>query len=187
MKPSDLYSKLIEDGLLSFDAEQSKLLNRLDQLNFDLVKRSKAWFGQKKIKGLYIRGEVGRGKTQMMDIFFQTLPVKNKKRVHFHRFMKLLHGPPFENLGEWLPSQRTTVVYAGSRKLKSWSLSIKDHSVDLHGAIRQHLPEYLTTYERYSQQPKKLEREDSTQVVSALITREGVAKHVRGTGNGKST
>ena len=45
----------------------------------------------KKIKGLYIRGEVGRGKTQMMDIFFQTLPVKNKKRVHFHRFMKLLH------------------------------------------------------------------------------------------------
>ena len=91
MKPSDLYSKLIEDGLLSFDAEQSKLLNRLDQLNFDLVKRSKAWFGQKKIKGLYIRGEVGRGKTQMMDIFFQTLPVKNKKRVHFHRFMKLLH------------------------------------------------------------------------------------------------
>ena len=81
MKPSDLYSKLIEDGLLSFDAEQSKLLNRLDQLNFDLVKRSKAWFGQKKIKGLYIRGEVGRGKTQIMDIFFQTLPVKNKKRV----------------------------------------------------------------------------------------------------------
>ena len=49
MKPSDLYSKLIEDGLLSFDAEQSKLLNKLDQLNFDLVKRSKAWFGQKKI------------------------------------------------------------------------------------------------------------------------------------------
>ena len=91
MKPSDLYSKLIEDGLLSFDSEQSQLLNKLDQLSFDLVKRSKAWFGQKKIKGLYIRGEVGRGKTQMMDIFFQALQVKNKKRIHFHRFMKLLH------------------------------------------------------------------------------------------------
>ena len=91
MKPSNLYSKLIEDGQLSFDQEQAKLLEKLDQLSKDLKKRSKSWFSQKKIRGLYIKGEVGRGKTQMMDIFFETLDIEKKKRVHFHRFMKILH------------------------------------------------------------------------------------------------
>lgn len=91
MNPSNLYSKLIEDGQLSFDGEQAKLLEKFDQLSSALKKRSKSWFNQKKIKGLYIRGEVGRGKTQMMDIFFETLDIEKKKRVHFHRFMKILH------------------------------------------------------------------------------------------------
>jgi len=91
LKPSDLYSNLIEDGQLSFDKEQSILLNKFDELGHALTKRSKSWFGNKKINGLYIRGEVGRGKTQMMDIFFETLDVEKKKRVHFHRFMKNLH------------------------------------------------------------------------------------------------
>ena len=91
MKPTDLYSNLIADGQLSFDKEQKSLLDKLDKLNGALIKRSKSWFRHKSIKGLYIRGEVGRGKTQMMDIFFETLELKKKKRIHFHRFMKLLH------------------------------------------------------------------------------------------------
>ncbi len=91
MKPSELYLKLIDEGQLSFDEEQAKLLEKFNHLNESLTKRSKSWFGQKKIKGLYIRGEVGRGKTQMMDIFFETLNIQEKKRVHFHRFMKILH------------------------------------------------------------------------------------------------
>ena len=76
MKPSDLYSNLIEDGQLSFDEAQSALLNELDQLSDDLAKRSRSWFGRKQINGFYIKGEVGRGKTQIMDIFFETLDVK---------------------------------------------------------------------------------------------------------------
>jgi len=91
LKPSELYLNLIDDGQLSFDKEQAKLLEKFNHLNESLTKRSKSWFGQKKIKGLYIRGEVGRGKTQMMDIFFETLNIQEKKRVHFHRFMKILH------------------------------------------------------------------------------------------------
>lgn len=42
-------------------------------------------------KGLYIWGGVGRGKTWLMDLFFQSLPFKNKQRSHFHRFMQLVH------------------------------------------------------------------------------------------------
>ena len=91
MKPSDLYSKLIEDGQLSFDEAQAALLDELDKLSDNLAKRSRSWFNRKPINGFYIRGEVGRGKTQIMDIFFETLDVKKKKRVHFHRFMKILH------------------------------------------------------------------------------------------------
>ena len=43
------------------------------------------------IKGLYFWGGVGRGKTFLMDIFFEVLPVKNKKRFHFHQFMQQIH------------------------------------------------------------------------------------------------
>ena len=42
-------------------------------------------------KGLYVHGEVGRGKTMLMDLFFETSSVKRKRRVHFHEFMDDVH------------------------------------------------------------------------------------------------
>ena len=42
-------------------------------------------------KGLYFWGGVGRGKTYLMDMFFDQLPIENKMRLHFHRFMHQLH------------------------------------------------------------------------------------------------
>jgi cell division protein ZapE len=43
------------------------------------------------IKGLYVYGDVGRGKTMLMDLFFETSPVARKRRVHFHEFMLDVH------------------------------------------------------------------------------------------------
>ncbi len=43
------------------------------------------------IKGLYFWGGVGRGKTYLMDTFYDTLPFENKLRAHFHRFMQRVH------------------------------------------------------------------------------------------------
>src|SRR5215472_9517183 len=43
------------------------------------------------IKGLYIYGEVGRGKTMLMDLFFESSPVERKRRAHFHEFMLDVH------------------------------------------------------------------------------------------------
>src|SRR6202044_1992046 len=42
-------------------------------------------------RGLYVHGEVGRGKTMLMDMFFQQSPVEHKRRAHFHEFMADVH------------------------------------------------------------------------------------------------
>jgi len=46
-------------------------------------------------KGLYLVGEVGRGKSMLMDLFFDTAEVARKQRIHFHRFMQTSHARVF--------------------------------------------------------------------------------------------
>ena len=60
-------------------------------------KRLTAWAGRKPkkevaVKGLYFWGGVGRGKTYLMDVFYQCLPFESKQRTHFHRFMRHVHS-----------------------------------------------------------------------------------------------
>jgi len=76
-------------------------VRHLQRLYDDLVAASQSkpgmlgkLFGKKDhtpVKGLYFWGGVGRGKTYLVDTFFEALPFKEKVRTHFHRFMKRVH------------------------------------------------------------------------------------------------
>ena len=96
---------MVDSGHLSFDEKQLDLLKKLDEIAEGITSNSKSWFSNKTTKGLYIRGDVGRGKTQIMDIFFENLVIKKKKRLHFHRFMKGLHEDLGKLLGQEDPLQ----------------------------------------------------------------------------------
>src|SRR5471030_586419 len=65
-----------------------------------LFGKSNAKTPQRPVQGLYMWGGVGRGKTWLMDLFFQTLPGERKLRLHFHRFMLRVHQQLTELQGQ---------------------------------------------------------------------------------------
>ncbi len=92
---------------LQKDPQQLKALAALERLHGELVKApKKGLFGFGKSvapRGIYIYGDVGRGKSMLMDIFFQNLPENLlKRRVHFHEFMIETH--------DWLHQARGAKV-----------------------------------------------------------------------------
>jgi cell division protein ZapE len=101
---STRYAALIAAGEIEADsgqamlaAQMSALAHRLDQRRMARKSSSLGWLFAKRqqasppLKGLYVYGEVGRGKTMLMDLFFATSVVKRKRRVHFHEFMADVH------------------------------------------------------------------------------------------------
>ena len=102
-EPLDAYQTLIKDGEIKADPSQAKAMRSLQMLSDALSEYSRqmgktGWrarlslHGGKKSPpmGLYVWGGVGRGKTMLMDLFFDHCPVdeKDKKHVHFHAFMQ---------------------------------------------------------------------------------------------------
>ncbi len=73
----------IYDGLTQSSRGRALIRKRLNKLT-----RSK---NSSDTMGLWLWGSVGSGKTYMMDLFFNSLPMKQKRRMHFHRFMRHIH------------------------------------------------------------------------------------------------
>src|SRR6056297_2797898 len=92
---SDRYARLVSEGRLTADAAQEAVLpefSRIEQGLSQPVKRG--WFRRTaapEIKGLYLWGGVGRGKSMLMDLFVEGLDVPSR-RVHFHAFMQEIHA-----------------------------------------------------------------------------------------------
>jgi cell division protein ZapE len=99
MTPIQHYQALLEAGKLKPDATQAQAAARLDRLHHALESytprwhRLIAWFdsGKRPPKGLYIFGDVGRGKSALMDLFFASAATRLKRRVHFNAFMADTH------------------------------------------------------------------------------------------------
>lgn len=97
------YNDLAEQGKLAPDPRQVEIARAFDALLDEITtkrlaakKSSLGWLFAKRtekepIRGLYIHGGVGRGKTMLMDMFFELLAAKRKRRVHFNVFMADVH------------------------------------------------------------------------------------------------
>jgi cell division protein ZapE len=98
------YAHLVATGEAADDPAQRKIIAALDRLIDEirakrLQRKSSAlgWLFAKSraapelVTGLYVHGGVGRGKTMLMDLFFEMVPVRRKRRVHFNAFMADAH------------------------------------------------------------------------------------------------
>jgi cell division protein ZapE len=96
------YQALVASGAIEADPAQAELVEAFADLERRLAgykpPRKHGMFGRlfadkngSPPRGLYIHGEVGRGKTMLMDLFFQASPIAHKRRAHFHEFMTEVH------------------------------------------------------------------------------------------------
>ena len=106
------YQNSIDKGDITYDAQQEAIMKELQELYNVLLTTSSMYEEDKEkstldrlfslastknnkpsfVKGLYIWGGVGCGKTHMVDFFFKHLPIEKKMRLHFHRFMQIVHA-----------------------------------------------------------------------------------------------
>jgi cell division protein ZapE len=117
---------------LELDADQLHAAVRLDALRVSLAEQSQSiayklkaqlrWlpsqFPETPLRGLYLWGGVGRGKTMLMDLFFESLPKTLGERTHFYRFMRDVHArlraikertDPLELVAEQLAAQARVI------------------------------------------------------------------------------
>ncbi len=96
----DAYADMVVSGQVKSDPAQKRAVEHLQAVadGLDALERQSSsviasLFKRKREapKGLYIWGDVGRGKTMLMDLFYRLVPVTAKRRVHFHEFMNEVH------------------------------------------------------------------------------------------------
>ncbi len=98
------YDALVRGGEINSDTHQRGIVARLDRLSEEITRKRLArktsalgWIfargaPRETIRGLYIHGSVGRGKTMLMDLFFKACQADRKRRAHFNEFMADVHG-----------------------------------------------------------------------------------------------
>lgn len=124
MSPEDKYRALLETPGFSHDPAQERVVALLDDLHRRLMARSTereaGLFARllnrgrprEPVTGLYLWGGVGRGKTLLMDLFYECLPADDRLRMHFHRFMHRVHQDLRDLAGTSNPLDRVAERFA---------------------------------------------------------------------------
>ena len=150
---SERYAALAAAGEVERDAAQETVVAALSRLEARLAHHrlarkssSLGWmFGSREhaagpLKGLYIHGAVGRGKTMLMDLFFAASPVVRKRRAHFHEFMVDVH----ERIHDWrqrrnrgeVPGDDPIAPVAAALARQAWLLCFDEfHVTDIADAM----------------------------------------------------
>ncbi len=130
MTPWQKYQQDLQRDDFQYDAAQENAVKHLQRLYDDLIA---AWqyqpnllqrlFGKSSmapVKGVYFWGGVGRGKTYLVDTFYECLPTERKMRVHFHRFMHRVHDElkllkdvknPLEHIADKFKSETDIICF----------------------------------------------------------------------------
>ena len=130
LTPKQRYQNdLAREGFIA-DADQAFAVDQLENLFHRLVARNNGKKGgllakllksaQAPERGLYFWGGVGRGKTFLMDSFYESLPFEKKMRIHFHRFMRRVHqdldhhrgkANPLDTVAESIASEARVICF----------------------------------------------------------------------------
>ncbi|MEJ6475543.1 cell division protein ZapE [Pseudoalteromonas piscicida] len=130
MTPWEKYQQDLQRDDFQYDSAQENAVKHLQRLYDDLTNQPVAKQGffsrlfgkveQPKVKGLYFWGGVGRGKTYLVDTFYDALPTERKMRVHFHRFMHRVHAElkklnevknPLEHIADIFKSETDIICF----------------------------------------------------------------------------
>lgn len=131
MPPKQRYQSDLDAGFILYDDAQRSAVEKLEELYQQLLRthardaiagpgwKRKLFPGRRvpSPRGIYFWGGVGRGKTYLMDVFYDALPFKEKLRTHFHRFMQRVHQELRDLKGEKDPLKRVAQNLAGQARV----------------------------------------------------------------------
>src|ERR1700743_359147 len=144
------YQALVSSGAIEADAAQARAVEALGALEERLARykpvRKQGLLGRlfadkaEAPRGLYVHGEVGRGKTMLMDMFFQASPVAHKRRAHFHEFMADVHERIYayrQEISRGKPANRDVIALTASAIFdEAWLLCFDEfHVTDIADAM----------------------------------------------------
>jgi cell division protein ZapE len=119
------YNALVAQNHIQYEPAQIKALNHLQTLLDNL--QANVEYNQKSslykpflpkpanYQSLYIYGNVGRGKSMLMDLFFEACPIPQKRRVHFHEFMLEVHA----FIHQWRRQHNTDAISALAKHIRA--------------------------------------------------------------------